>query len=183
MTIWLASSSPRRHRLLLWAGFEVSVHPTVTDEKRRPGTDPVTHAIELASKKATAAPDSALVVAADTVVHTGDRIFSKPEDEQMAGEHLKALSGRWHHVTTGVCVRKGREHRLFGVTTMVRFRNLSPNEITCYVATGEPMDKAGAYGIQGQGGALVAEINGSWTNVMGLPLEETLEAIKALTKS
>ncbi|MBT3219649.1 MAG: septum formation protein Maf [Proteobacteria bacterium] len=186
MKIWLASASPRRHRLLLWAGYEVEVHPTVTDEQRHPSADPITHAIDLARKKATAAPNSRLtpgppdllVVAADTVVHVKDRIFDKPANEEMARQHLEALSGKWHRVTTGVCVRRWGEQHSFGVTTKVRFRRLSPQEIASYVASGEPMDKAGAYGIQGRGGALVAEINGSWTNVMGLPLEETIAAIE-----
>ena len=91
-----------------------------------------------------------------------------------------ALAGGWHAVTTGVCVRRGDQHHVFHVTTEVRFRALSDAEIASYLETGEADDKAGAYGIQGRGGAFVAELRGSWTNVMGLPVEETLAAIRAV---
>ena len=115
------------------------------------------------------------------MVHLGDRIFDKPIDRLEARAHLEALSGGWHHVTTGVCVRRGEKHRQFTVTTDVRFRDLGSAEIDAYLQTGDADDKAGAYGIQGRAGVFVAEIRGSWTNVMGLPMEETLEALREVT--
>ncbi|MCA9570423.1 MAG: Maf family protein, partial [Myxococcales bacterium] len=118
--------------------------------------------------------------AADTVVHLEGRPYAKPDDDDDAARMLRELSGVWHHVTTGVAIARAGEVRSFRVTTDVRFRNLSDAEIARYVATGEPHDKAGAYGIQGLGGALVAEVRGDWTNVMGLPLEATLKALEAL---
>ncbi|MEQ1506605.1 MAG: Maf family protein [Myxococcota bacterium] len=188
----LASASPRRRALLASAGVEVEVRPSNVDETYTPGTDPVEHALTLARSKAAAGPAGALVVAADTVVHWPCRggappwprstgrptLFDKPTDRSVARAHLRALSGVWHCVTTAVAVRRGGEVRVFPVTTDVRFRALSDAEIDRYLATGEADDKAGAYGIQGLGGALVAELRGSYTNVVGLPLEETLAAIR-----
>jgi septum formation protein len=172
----LASRSPRRRQLLEWAGITVDVQPSHIDETRRPSDDPVSHARRLAAEKAERVGPGRIVVAADTVVHVGDAIFEIPRDRDEARAHLVALSGRWHHVTTGVCVR-GAAADVFAVTTRVRFRALPTPEIDAYLATGEADDKAGAYGIQGHGGALVAEVEGSWTNVMGLPLEQTLAAL------
>jgi septum formation protein len=178
--IWLASRSPRRRELLRLAGYSVEVHPSNADERRQAGDEPEQHALRLAERKARSAPDDRVVVAADTVVHRADRLFDTPVDRADAARHLRALSGDWHRVTTGVCVRRGPDQRLCAITTRVRFRVLSEPEITAYLATGEADDKAGAYGIQGAGGALVAEVQGSWTNVMGLPLEETLAALRGL---
>ena len=177
--IWLASGSPRRRELLAWAGWTVDVRPADIDETRRPEHDPVTHALRLAREKAATGADDRIVVAADTIVHRGNELFEKPADGEEAGRHLRALSGGWHLVTTAVCVRLGLGEP-FAVTTRVRFRTLGEDEIAAYVATGEAYGKAGAYAIQGVGGALVAEVQGSWTNVMGLPLEETDRALRAL---
>ena len=175
--MWLASGSPRRRDLLTWAGIAVEVHPMDLDESRDPGHDPVAHARHLATAKAAGAPPGRVVIAADTVVHLGDRIFDKPTDRTIARDHLQALSGAWHAVTTGVCVARGSERQVLSVTTAVRFRTLSPGEIDAYLQTGEADDKAGAYGIQGRGATFVAEVRGSWTNVVGLPVEETLAAL------
>lgn len=175
--ILLASRSPRRRQLLEWAGQPVEAAASDVDETRDPWDPPTKHARRLAIAKAATAPADRLVVAADTVVHQGDAIYEIPRDRAEAERHLRALSGRWHKVSTGVCVRRGDAQRAFVVTTEVRFRVLSDGEIAAYLATGEADDKAGAYGIQGRGGSLVAEVRGSWTNVMGLPLEETLGAI------
>jgi septum formation protein len=177
MTLVLASASPRRRQLLEAVGITVDVRPSNVDETRDPAVAPVAHALDLARRKA-AAQDAPWVVAADTVVHVGDGMFDKPVDRDQAMAHLRALSGGWHAVTTGVCVRRPDGDRAFTVTTAVRFRTLSDAEIAAYVASGEADDKAGAYAIQGQGGALVAEIRGSYTNVVGLPLEETLNALR-----
>lgn len=179
-TLWLASQSPRRRQLLEWSGYTLDIHPADLDETRDPWDPPVKHARGLAIRKAAIAPDDVTVVAADTVVHQGDTLFEKPLDRSESRAHLTALSGGWHRVTTGVCVRSRGQQEAFTVTTEVRFRKLSLSEIDLYLATGEADDKAGAYGIQGRGGSFIAELRGSWTNVMGLPIEETLEALARL---
>lgn len=180
----LASGSPRRRDLLTWCGFDVDRRPQDVDESRDPDHDPVLHAAVLAQSKARSAllrGADGVVVAADTVVHLGDAIFDKPRDRDEARAHLVGLSGRTHSVTTGVCVvAPGAEPEPFTVTTEVRFRTLPPAEIDDYLLTGEADDKAGAYGIQGRGGTFVAALRGSWTNVMGLPVEEVLDALDAV---
>jgi septum formation protein len=176
--VWLASRSPRRRELLSNAGISIETHPSHADERRTVGDDPVTHALRLAQRKASTAPHDRVVVAADSVVHRGDAFYEIPLDRDEAERHLRTLSGGWHLVTTGVCVRLGARERSFTITTRVRFRALGEAEIARYLATGEADDKAGAYGIQGQAGGFVAEVIGSWTNVMGLPLEETLTALR-----
>jgi septum formation protein len=175
--IWLASASPRRKALLEAAGFAVDVHPSGVDEARHPGVAPVAHAATLARAKAESGPDDRVVLAADTVVHRGDALFDKPVDRAEAAAHLASLSGGWHTVTTALCVRSRGRQLGREVHTEVRFRALSADDIERYLATGDADDKAGAYGIQGVGGALVAELRGSYTNVVGLPLEEALAAI------
>lgn len=181
MRIVLASASPRRRALLESAGLELDVRPADLDERRPPGLDPVEHALGLAERKAVAVgPAADPVVAADTVVHRDGAMFDKPRDRDEARAHLRALAGAWHRVTTGVCVVRGAAVRRFAVHTDVRFRALGEAEIARYLATGEADDKAGAYGIQGHGGALVAELRGSYTNVVGLPLEEVLAALAAI---
>lgn len=179
--LWLASGSPRRRELLTWSGWTVDIHPPNVDERRDPAHDPVRHAEHLARRKVATAPAERLAVAADTVVHIDDRIFEKPLDRDEARQHLATLSGRWHWVTTGVGVSRAGTTRIFSVSTRVRFRVLGQDEITRYLATGEADDKAGAYGIQGIGGALVEAVEGSWTNVMGLPLAETLAVLEELS--
>lgn len=180
MNVCLASGSPRRRELLEWVGLTVEVRAPHVDERRHPGEDPVGYAERLAATKAATGPDDAYVVAADTVVHLDGDVFDKPADRDVAASHLRALSGRWHTVTTGVCVRSGSRSRVLSVSTRVRLRTVSDAEIAAYVATGEADDKAGAYAIQGRGGALVADLDGSWTNVKGLPVEQTLDALRAL---
>ena len=179
MTLVLASGSPRRRQLLEWAGIALVVQPSDVDEHWVKDEDPAAAAERLARSKAIG-PAGRVLLAADTVVHFDDKPFGKPTDPADAAAMLAELSGRWHHVTTGVALRSttGVLSSL-RVTTDVRIRSLPPAEIHRYVATGEPLDKAGAYGIQGLGGALVAEVRGSWTNVMGLPLEATLRALRA----
>ncbi len=156
----LASASPRRAELLRLAGIVAEIHPQGVDERRRPGDSPVRHAARLAETKAEAALAHAaggdVVIAADTVVHLGDVVLDKPRDRDEATAHLRRLSGREHLVTTGVCVGDGAPLAALTVTTRVRFRSLTDAEIAAYVWTGEADDKAGAYAIQGHGGALVA---------------------------
>lgn len=174
--IWLASASPRRRQLLEWVGLAVEVHPADVDESLRAGEAPVEFALRLADAKAMG-PTERTVLAADTVVHLDGRVLDKPRSREEAVSHLRALSGRWHEVTTGVCVRRGEHDLVWHVTTRVRFRELGDREVAEYVQTGEADDKAGAYGIQGRAGAFVAELAGSWTNVMGLPVESVLPVL------
>jgi len=185
--IALASGSPRRAELLRWVGLEVEVFPQDIDETRRADVDPVVHARTLARAKARKARDTVgerTVIAADTVVHRDLTLYEKPVDRADAVRMLTELSGGDHLVTTGVCVvsPEGRVE-VFSVTSLVRFRQLSAAEIADYVATGDAADKAGAYGIQGRAGAFVAYLEGSWTNVMGLPVAETLRALAIVEKA
>lgn len=175
--LWLASGSPRRKTLLEWVGYRVRVHPPHLDETRVPHEDPVIHALRLARDKVATAPADVVALAADTVVHRGDRIFDKPSDRADARATLTALSGGAHQVTTGVAIRRGSELVSFHTTTEVRFRPLSSDEIAAYVETGEADDKAGAYGIQGRAAVFVADVRGSWTNVVGLPVEACLPVL------
>jgi septum formation protein len=179
--IWLASASPRRRELLTDAGVRIEVRPTHADESRDPAHDPVAHALSVANRKLVDLPLGRLALAADTVVHLDGAHLEKPSDPEEARAHLRALSGRWHTVTTAIVVAYGGDRAERAVHTEVRFRELTEAEIQRYVATGEPLDKAGAYGIQGRGGGLVAELRGSYTNVVGLPLEETLELLATLS--
>lgn len=174
--LWLASGSPRRRQLLEWAGYTVEVRPTDVDEAWIEGEHPADAAERLARAKCLG-PSDRIVLAADTVVHLDTTPFGKPVDDDDARRMLRALAGRWHQVTTGVAVQHAGELRSLRVTTRVRMRALEPAAIERYVASGEPRDKAGAYAIQGIGGVLVAEVQGSWTNVMGLPMESTLELL------
>lgn len=178
--LWLASASPRRSELLRAAGLRVEVHPSQADESRDPNHDPVRHAEHVARRKLVGVPADRLALAADTVVHLGDTHLEKPADRLEAAAHLRALAGRTHTVTTAVCAAFGGRTAAIAVHTEVRFRALSEAEILAYLATGEADDKAGAYGIQGRGGALVAHLRGSYTNVVGLPLEETLALLLGL---
>lgn len=168
----LASASPRRLALLRRLGVEPVVRPADVDETSRPGEAPADLVERLARAKARSveADPNDLVVAADTVVAMGTRVLGKPRDAEDASRMLAALSGRDHHVLTGVAVCRGALTHADVDTTRVTFRLLDPGEIAWYVATGEPDDKAGAYGLQGAGAALVDRIDGSDTNVIGLPL-------------
>ena len=177
MTIYLASASPRRREILTSLGFAVSVHPADVDETPLPHEDPVTYAIRTARDKAATGPVDAVVLAADTVVHLDGAILHKPTDHADAASHLRHLSGRTHSVTTGVCIRSGSDIHSFAISTKVVFRALNGREIDAYVATGEADDKAGAYGIQGRGGMLIVSVEGSWTNVMGLPAEAVIQPL------
>jgi septum formation protein len=119
-------------------------------------------------------------LAADTLVVLDGQILGKPKDAGEAEHMLEALSGRTHRVITGVVLRQGHQEQAFAVSTEVSFRPLSAQDIGQYIASKEPFDKAGGYGIQGLGGALVHEVHGSYTNVIGLPLPQTLAALAAL---
>jgi septum formation protein len=177
----LASRSPRRLSLLKSAGFEVQVARPEADETW-PGGDAAAAVIEIAQRKlAAVGAFDWPVVAADTVVLADAPMpLGKPRDTAAACVSLASLAGRTHRVITGFAVRYRGQQRCDAVITKVHFRDLSRADIERYVATGESLDKAGAYGIQGQGGALVDWLEGSYTNVVGLPLAEVLGAIQAL---
>ncbi len=170
--IVLASASPRRRELLAAAGITFTVHPADVDEAQHPDEEPVAYALRVATAKAHAI-DAVHVLAADTVVHLDGRVLHKPGLPDAARATLRLLSGREHTVSTAAVFR-GAVERSVVVHTRVCFRALGDEEIDRYVATGEPLDRAGAYAIQGGGGALVDWIDGSYTNVVGLPLRETL---------
>lgn len=182
----LASKSPRRAWLLTCAGVPFRIVVAGVDEVRRPGEPPAGYAERLAREKASAVlamTRNTVVVAADTVVALGDVVLEKPADPEDARRMLRTLSGQTHTVHTAVAVGRGATIRQVRVDTRVTFRVLGDAEIDGYVATGEPMDKAGAYGIQGDGGALVAQIHGSYTAVVGLPLQETLALVQELQRA
>jgi len=170
----LASQSPRRRALLEQIGLSgFLVRPANGEEAAPAGLSPaglVEHLSRRKAEEVAAAFPGDVIIAADTVVAVGDRILGKPGDRAEAVEMLTALSGREHHVYTGVTVRRDREEAVGHAVTAVRFRPLAPREIAAYADTGEPMDKAGAYGIQGLGALLVEGISGSYSNVVGLPL-------------
>jgi septum formation protein len=179
----LASASPRRRELLarLVPAFEVV--PADVEEEPLPGERPESTARRLAREKwrtISALHPEAIVVAGDTVVAVGERQLAKPKDEAEAREMLRALSGRAHEVLTAICIGPCRRPIERIASTTVRFRELGDEEIARYVATGEPMDKAGAYAIQGGAAAFVASVEGSTTNVIGLPLEALEEALAEL---
>ena len=134
----------------------------------------------MAQEKSEGSPPDRYVLSADTIVHSEGRIYGKPVDRADAVRILSELSGTTHTVTTAVCMRYQEDVHLFACDTKVRLRSLTVKEIQTYVDSGEADDKAGAYGIQGPAGAFVAEVNGSWTNVMGLPVEAVLETLKKL---
>ena len=177
----LASASPRRVELLRLAGLEPAVRPVDVDETRLPGEDPATYVRRLAVQKARAAPvDGSVVLAADTAVVVDGDVLGKPADADDARTMLRRLSGCAHRVSSGVAVRGvGGDVSTLVVTTEVVMTTLSDAAIAAYVATGEPLDKAGGYGIQGRAAAFVERLDGSWTNVVGLPLVESLRLLRA----
>ncbi len=180
----LASASPRRRELMGYFPIPIEVVVPEVDESVTLGLGPAPFARLLAERKALAVvkrkSDKDPVLAADTIVIVDDEILGKPYDAEDAARMLKLLSGRTHQVITGVAILwKGKEV-LFAVSTDVSFKELTPKEIADYIATGEPMDKAGAYAIQGTGGFMVTEITGSASNVIGLPVAEVIAALQNL---
>ncbi|MGI8401099.1 MAG: Maf family protein [Gemmatimonadaceae bacterium] len=169
----LASASPRRRELLNLIGIAHEVRPANLDESMRPREAPRRHAERLARDKASAIamrdPDL-ITIAADTIVVINRKVLGKPGDEEDAARMLAMLSGREHTVITAVAVSRGKKLRSAIEEVKVKFRRLSDEEIGAYIATGEPMDKAGAYGIQGYGATIVERVEGDYFAVMGLPL-------------
>lgn len=176
----LASASPRRRELLTQAGYSFTVHPAHIPEDPLPGEEPIAYVTRLAREKAQAvysqlagdpALDAALtVLGADTTVTLNEQILGKPEDAQDAARMLRLLAGRSHRVITGVAVVTAKSTEVAAETTSVWFSEVSDAEIAAYVATGEPMDKAGGYGIQGRAARWIPRVEGCYFNVVGLPL-------------
>ncbi|MBO8158790.1 nucleoside triphosphate pyrophosphatase [Thermosyntropha sp.] len=183
--IILASESPRRSELLRCIGIDFIKHPASVDEEFYSHENPEEVVKRLASNKAENVADQyskGIVVAADTVVVLGRKILGKPADENEAHAMLSMLSGKKHQVITGVCVKDiGKNIKIVEAElTNVYFRTLEEEEIWYYIKTGEPMDKAGAYGIQGLGALLVEKIEGCYFNVVGLPLNRLNKMFKVL---
>ena len=177
----LASASPRRRELLAQAGFSFTVHPADVPEDPLPGENPIAYVTRLAREKAEVVfreissqesipPQLVVVLGADTTVTLDNQILAKPEDPADAARMLRLLSGRTHHVITGVAVVTPQSTQIAAEVTAVRFLSLSDQEIESYVATHEPMDKAGAYAIQGRAARWIPRIEGCYFNVVGLPL-------------
>jgi len=183
--IVLASQSPRRSEILRQAGIPFTVRVADVDESVLPEETPAAYVQRLAEAKARAveaAPDET-VLGADTTVVIDRQILAKPADEADARRMLALLSGRRHEVLTGICLRRGEQaHRAYAVTE-VEFAKLSEQEIDDYVASGEPMDKAGAYAIQGLASKFVERIDGDYFNVMGLPVALVYRKLKSSQNS
>ena len=184
-TIILASASPRRSELMELAGIPFRVVPAHINEEPLPGEQPTEHVMRLSREKAQAVAARAegrLFIGADTVVVLDGRIMGKPSDEREAHEMLSALSGRTHEVITGFTLfdRESGVCLSRSVRTEVSFRVLGEQEIRSYIASGCPMDKAGAYAIQGRAVHFVRSIHGSYTNVIGLPMAELYELLQTI---
>jgi septum formation protein len=175
--LWLASGSPRRAEILRAVGWPFEAMPMDVDEKLLAGESALAMVERLALEKAQAAVracSQGLVLGADTTVVVDSEILAKPEDEQDAGRMLRLLSGRWHDVLTGVAlVRAGNDNASLVAheRTQVRFSVMSDEEIEWYVQSGEPVDKAGAYAVQGRAALFIEEIRGDYWNIVGLPIQ------------
>jgi nucleoside triphosphate pyrophosphatase len=174
-SIILASTSPRRADLLAQIGVEFEVAPSLVTERPLRGEAPTDYIIRTARAKVVAVArsrDQGLILGADTIVVVDGQLLGKPADDADARRMLKLLSGRWHAVMTAVALYDSRSRREAAdyEKTLVRFAHMTESEIDWYVATKEPMDKAGAYAIQGAGGLFVDEIAGNYYNVVGLPI-------------
>jgi septum formation protein len=176
MRLILASASPRRSELLASAGFEFDIVPADVDESAQPGEDPAQYVLRVATAKAghvartAAAARSAVILAADTVVVAAGRMMAKPADDREAESMLRQLSGAVHEVLTAVVLVDNGRTSSDVVTTRVHFVPLSDADIRWYIATREPEGKSGAYAIQGRAARFIDWIEGSWSNVVGLPI-------------
>lgn len=178
----LASGSPRRAELLRAAGIDFTVEVADVDETPHEGEAPAAYVARLALAKATVVAQRRgpghRVLGADTTVVIQNQIIAKPIDAEDARRMLQQLSGQWHEVLTGIALVNGDEERTEVETTRVKFATLTPAEIDWYVATGEPMDKAGAYGIQGYASRFIERIEGSYANVVGLPVHRVYRLLR-----
>ncbi len=179
-TLHLASRSPRRREILAALGLSFEIVPADIDETRLEGEAPAEMVVRLAAAKAAAAivGTDDLVLGSDTEVVIGDRALGKPQDEQDCLDMLTALGGRAHQVMTGVALRGPDGIATAMSSTEVFFREISRDEARAYWQSGEPHDKAGAYAIQGLGGAFVERIEGSYSGVVGLPVYETVSLLR-----
>lgn len=185
----LASQSPRRRDLLTGLGLPFTVLPADIDESLHPSETPVAYVERLAHEKAaviaqkeTVGSSRVYVLGADTIVVLNGKILGKPVDTDQAFEYLSALSGNKHEVLTGVALIRAPNATVLTktVASQVRMRALTPDEIRTYIQTGEPMDKAGAYALQGIGGQFIQSVTGSRSNVIGLPLEAIEPALRSV---
>lgn len=181
VSLYLASGSPRRRELLTQLGLRFERLSTEVEEQKRPDEQAEAYVRRLAREKAQAgvvvATRDLPVLGADTIVVLNDAVLEKPVNEAAATEMLTKLSGQTHLVMTAIALADRKACLDCLVVTEVTFRTLTPEDIAAYIASGEPMDKAGAYGIQGSGGNFVRKINGSYHAVVGLPLVETAELL------
>lgn len=181
--LYLASGLPRRHELLDQVGIAHTVVASAYEESNEVISSPVDMVEAQALGKAKAAigvPDGSIVLGADTIVVHNGEILGKPATKEDARRMLHALSGDTHSVITGVAIVIGNQEWVFHNETFVHFKTLSIHEIESYIDTGEPMDKAGAYGIQGKGALWVTGIEGSYTNVVGLPVEQVYDTLRQI---
>ena len=183
MNLVLASASPRRADLLRAAGFTFEILPVSVDERLLPGEQPSEAVSRLAEVKATAAaaarPET-VVLGADTAVVIGGQVLGKPADGADARRMLRLLSGQSHEVLTGICLLMGHRRLVHVETSRVRMAPLNEAEIAWYVSTGEPSDKAGGYAVQGLGSRFIDRIDGSYSNVVGLPISSLYTLMKEL---
>lgn len=182
----LASQSPRRQELLQKITTDFTVQPADIDETRQLAETPHDYVLRMAVEKASALTKSypqELILACDTVVTLGDIVLGKPHTEKVAYEMLTQLSGKEHHVLTSVCLKQGTRQMTTVVDCAVTFYPLTEEEINTYIATGETLDKAGAYGIQGQGALLIEKIYGDYYAVMGLPVAKVYRMLQAFTQA
>ena len=185
----LASASPRRAEILRKAGMAFEVHPAHIDESLRPGEAPSDYVRRLALEKARAVAHGnraqsgeAVILGADTIVVAGGEIFGKPASVEDARRMLHRLQGTTHEVRTGIALIRSKDgvESVAEETTRVTFASMSASEIDEYVATAEPMDKAGAYAIQGLAGRYITRIEGDYFNVVGLPLAKVWELLRSI---
>jgi len=179
----LASSSPRRQQILRDAGYQFTLRKTSVPEVPNPGERPIDYVRRLSAEKAASAacgPED-VVLSADTIVVLDDIVLEKPADAADAERMLRALNGRDHTVLTGICLRDAIRQVVDVASTMVRFSTMEPDEIRAYAASGEPMDKAGAYAIQGIASRYVERIEGCYFNVVGLPISMVHRHLKTFS--
>lgn len=181
MSIILASKSPRRQELFRLLGLDFTVQTADIDERMDLTLPPEREVARVGAEKASAISrnnQDAVIVSADTIVVIDGQILGKPKDEADAARMLRLLSGRTHEVLTGLCVRQGSRTEQVVSRTLVTFRPLTDAEIAAYIRTGEPMDKAGSYGVQGFGSLFVSHIDGDFFTVMGLPVCELCRLLR-----
>jgi septum formation protein len=178
----LASTSLRRQQILIAAGIPFTVRAPDIPEERAPDESPIQYVRRLAEQKAFAVPMNAdeIVLAGDTVVVVDQHILEKPGDEAGALRMLRLLSGREHEVITGICLRSGSRKIVDSASTRVHFVEMSEAELAAYVASGEPMGKAGAYAIQGLASCFIDRVEGGYFNVVGLPISLVYRHLKSL---